>query len=257
MPQRLSSSSVVARRRSRLIGATSKHVGAVGVELEPVGDPLPQHAGRERPEPSRNLILMFICDCIWGLRGSPRMLREPSARGPELHAPGEPSYHAVRRPGCRRSARSAPPGRRDGTWHPPASRKPLICSGVKSGPRYAPRIVSARPGRAGALAVAMPDQLRHAQRAARVARRRLDPELLERPLAEDPTVAHAVERHAAGQAEPDPARSAGGWSGPSAASPPHTPPGPNGPGRGPAAPGWSRGPRGRARTAGRTPRWSW
>ena len=45
----------------------------------------------------------------------------------------------------------------------------------------------------------MPDEQRRAQRAAGVAGGRLDPESLEGPLAQQPAVGHAVERHAAGQ----------------------------------------------------------
>ena len=47
----------------------------------------------------------------------------------------------------------------------------------------------------------VPDRERDAERAAGVARRRLDPESLERPLAQQPAVADAVERDAAGEAE--------------------------------------------------------
>ena len=47
----------------------------------------------------------------------------------------------------------------------------------------------------------MPDQLRHAERAAGVARRRLNPDVLERPVAQNLAVADAVERHAAGHDE--------------------------------------------------------
>ena len=47
----------------------------------------------------------------------------------------------------------------------------------------------------------MPDQQRRAERAAGVAGRRLNPDLLERAFAQDPAVADAVERHAAGQDE--------------------------------------------------------
>ncbi len=36
---------------------------------------------------SRNLILRFITDCICGLRASPMMLRDPSARGPNSIRP--------------------------------------------------------------------------------------------------------------------------------------------------------------------------
>ena len=45
----------------------------------------------------------------------------------------------------------------------------------------------------------MPDEQRGAERAAGVARRRLDPDVLERPFAQQPAVGDAVERDAAGQ----------------------------------------------------------
>ena len=47
----------------------------------------------------------------------------------------------------------------------------------------------------------MPDQQRHAERPAGVPGRRLNPDVLKRPFPQDPAVGHAVERHAAGQAE--------------------------------------------------------
>ena len=47
----------------------------------------------------------------------------------------------------------------------------------------------------------MPDEQGRAQRAAGVAGRGLDPDVVERPLAEQPAVGHAVQRHAAGQDE--------------------------------------------------------
>ena len=47
---------------------------------------------------------------------------------------------------------------------------------------------------------------RGTQRAARVARRRLNPQLIEDSFTQNPTIRHAVERHAAGQAESRQAR---------------------------------------------------
>ena len=47
----------------------------------------------------------------------------------------------------------------------------------------------------------MPDEQRRAQRAAGVAGGGLDPDVLERALAQDAAVADAVQRDAAGQAE--------------------------------------------------------
>ena len=54
---------------------------------------------------------------------------------------------------------------------------------------------------AGFAAVAVPDELGHAERTARVAGGRLDPQLLERPLAEEAPVGYAVERHSPREAE--------------------------------------------------------
>ena len=47
----------------------------------------------------------------------------------------------------------------------------------------------------------MPDEQGRAERPAGVAGRRLDPDVVERPLAQQPAVGHAVERDAAGQDE--------------------------------------------------------
>ena len=53
----------------------------------------------------------------------------------------------------------------------------------------------------GLLEMPVPEAQRHAERAAGIAGRRLDPDLLERAFAQDAAVADAVERHAAGQAQ--------------------------------------------------------
>ena len=45
----------------------------------------------------------------------------------------------------------------------------------------------------------IPDEQRGAERAARIAGSRLNPDVIERPLAQDPPVTHAVQRDAAGQ----------------------------------------------------------
>ncbi len=57
-------------------------------------------------------------------------------------------------------------------------------------------IVLPRDDAARALAVAMPDEVRDTQRPARVPSGRLDPEPLERALAQDPAVGDTIERHA-------------------------------------------------------------
>jgi hypothetical protein len=47
---------------------------------------------------SRNLILRFMTDCIFVLRASPRMLRAPSARGPNSIRPwNQPTTFSVAR----------------------------------------------------------------------------------------------------------------------------------------------------------------
>src|SRR5947207_12702253 len=51
------------------------------------------------------------------------------------------------------------------------------------------------------LQMPVPQRQRHTKRAAGIARRRLDPDLIERTIAKDPAVADTVERHAAGQAQ--------------------------------------------------------
>ena len=56
-------------------------------------------------------------------------------------------------------------------------------------------------GLARLLQQLMPDEQRRAQRTAGVAGRRLNPDVVERPFAQQPAVGHAVERHATGQHE--------------------------------------------------------
>ena len=134
--------------------------------------------GANGRNPSRNLILMFICACIRGLRGSPRMLRAPRARGPNSIRPSnQPTIFSSARAGATRSDSSAArPARR---YAAPADfRKASISCGENAGPeiRALHRVVwpLARPRHA--CMCRWCDELRHAERAARVAGGRLNPD---------------------------------------------------------------------------------
>ena len=63
--------------------------------------------GANGRNPSRNLILRFICACIRGLRGSPRMLRAPSARGPNSMRPSNQPTIFSSASRCRHASRAA------------------------------------------------------------------------------------------------------------------------------------------------------
>ena len=93
---------------------------------------------------------------------------------------------------------------------PCPARNRAISSVLKRGPRKLPLLGVAAVGVARLLQELMPDEQGRAQRAAGVAGRGLDPEVVERPLAEQPAVGHAVERDAAGQDQVLHARSARG-----------------------------------------------
>ena len=56
-------------------------------------------------------------------------------------------------------------------------------------------------GRSRFVQQLMPDEQRNAQRSSRIACSRLDPDVVERPLAQNPPVADAIQGHAAGQAQ--------------------------------------------------------
>ena len=160
-------------------------------------------AGANGRNDSRNLIFRFITDCIFGDRASPMIERPPSARGPNSIRPwnrpttfssaisaatrsaSAAGSNAARRiaasldetldlvvgelraedtsRSCRRRTRGGRTGLaplRDGRSHVP-ERSPGSTRGL--------------------LEIAMPQAQRHAERAARVAGRRLNPDLLERP----------------------------------------------------------------------------
>ena len=87
MPNSVCSAAVIARRRALCHVGDQQHIRAVRVELEPVGDVLAQHRGREGPEASRYFTLRLSVFCMVGERGSPRIERAPSARGPNSMRP--------------------------------------------------------------------------------------------------------------------------------------------------------------------------
>ena len=70
---------------------------------------------------------------------------------------------------------------------------------MKLGPRKLPCWASRPSGLAGVVQELVPDEQGRPERPAGVAGGRLDPEVVEVALAEQPAVGHAVQRHAAGQ----------------------------------------------------------
>ncbi len=175
--------------------------------------------GANGRKPSRNLILMFICACICGLRGSPRMLREPSARGPNSIRPSnQPTIFSSARGARRRGSSSSSPveplvhGAR-------RSEDSLDLVRAEAGPEVGALHGSRLPGATvrGCLQCRCQMSCATPERAAGVARRGLDPESLEGPLAQEPAVPDAVQRDAARQAQVRRGRSPGARCAPSAA----------------------------------------
>ena len=90
MPKRCCSvvASSAMRRSARATGATSSMYGRVRGRARSTRRRCSRSTlGANGRKLSRNLIFRFITDCIFGTRGSPRMLRAPSARGPNSMRP--------------------------------------------------------------------------------------------------------------------------------------------------------------------------
>ena len=220
-----------AMRRARAHRRHQQHVRAVAVELEVL-------ARRARAAPlgangrkhSRYLIFRFITDCIFGERASPRMLRPPSARGPNSIRPwnqpddlllGEqPRRLRVAHRSSRRSARRRAPA---------AVERRLDLVVAKAGPEV--RALHARRASPRRRARSLPSTCVPDARAPTPSAPPASPAAgwiqmsLERPLAQQPAVGDAVERHAAGQAEVLAAGLAVRRGAPCAARSPRSPPG--------------------------------
>ena len=178
-----------------------EHVRALVVRLqvEPLGGPLPEHGRGERPEALAELDL----EVHGGLHGRRAGIAQDAARaqgpGAELHPALEPADDlAVGQQGGDVVEQLALVG------EPLAGcavrgQGPLDLVGREARAEEAPLLGVVAVGPAGVVQELMPDEQGRAQRAAGIAGRRLDPEVVEVALAEQPAVGHAVERHAAGQ----------------------------------------------------------
>ena len=178
-----------------------QHVGRGPVELEVLAEPVPPERRGERTEALPELDLPVHRRLhLAASAASPRIERLPRARGPNSIRPWKQPHHASSgdAPGDGRGPRVLgrllvgdalrlqvlPDARRrtPGPGRPRAWRRPARTSRCRS--PFVPVVHRAAP-----------------QRPAGVPGRRLDPEVVEDPRAQQLAVGHAVERHPAGQAE--------------------------------------------------------
>ena len=198
-----------------------QHVRTVGVEIEPLVHVLAEHGRRERPErfPELDLQVHHRLHLRRARVADDRAAAERART--ELHASEQQTDHLLGREqrshlvGQRRrrqAARLVAVRLQEHGDFVVAERRAEVRTAHAVGvsrrrARWSARARRALPGagtlraRPRLLEVAMPEVQRHAQGAAGVTRRRLDPDLLERALAKDPAVADAVQRDAASQAE--------------------------------------------------------
>ncbi len=184
--------------------------------------------GRERPEGLAvlDLQVQHLLHAS-GERASPRIERPPSARGPNSMRPwNQPTRLAVRERArtSRRSARSSEQRREARARGARGAAR--MSAGLEARAEIATAHRVARAVRLARLAeVHVVGGERRAERAAGVARRRLDPDALEGAVAQQLAVGDAVERDAAGEAEVLLAGLAARARARCAARPPRSPPG--------------------------------
>ena len=218
-----------------------QHVGAVTVELEPLVHALAKNGGRERPERLPELDLEVHDRLHRRRARITDDRAAPERSGSEFHSPKKKADDFLRGdesrdlPGDRRTrdatclviigceefrhllfaeARSEIRPvhsvcvliRRvllDRRSLGGAGGDPWICQ-VRNDPAYS-RWPLPRPREFRAdsrfFEMPVPEGQRNTKRSAGIARSRLDPDLIERPLPKDPAVADAVERHPAGKAQ--------------------------------------------------------
>ena len=161
-------------------------------------------AGANGRNDSRNLIFRFSARCISRLRGSARIDRLPSARGPNSMRPciqptTAPSARcpATRSTSAARSRRSygRPCSRRNRSTSSSGPRRPKV------GARHAVALVVIGPAELPLAARVVPGEQCCAERPTGIARRGLDPDVVEDAFAHQQSVRHAVERHAAREAQ--------------------------------------------------------
>ena len=136
-----------------------------------------------------------------GERASAMIERLPSARGPNSIRPwNQPSALPSARSAAVRAISASSSSRVKRA--PAAVRRPALSSSSKAGPEIG--AVHAVEPVVDLAPVAFVDVIRRergAERAAGIARGRLDPDALEFAVAQHLAVGHAVERHAAGEAQ--------------------------------------------------------
>ena len=161
-------------------------------QTTPPPDPA-RTAGAKGRKLSRNLIFRFIVACIAGDRGSPRMLRAPSARGPNSIRPwNQPTILPSARSPATCSTRSGSSVNCCPCLPCPARNADDLIGGVAR-PEEAPLLgILHHPG-ARFLQELMPDEQGRPQRPACIAGRRLDPDIVKCPLAQEPAIGHTVE----------------------------------------------------------------
>ena len=201
MPNSFLSSSVIARRRSGFTPATSSMYGRIVVELEPVAHVFAQHRRRERPE--RLAVLHLQVEHLLHARRARIAQDGPGAERAraELHAPLEPAQRLLRdqRIGRLRDHAGIVNHAEPGARRPQALLDfDLLELRAEVGAAHA--VESAvRPARL--ILEQVVGAQRRADRAAGIARRRLDPDALETAVTQDLAVRDAVERDAARQAQ--------------------------------------------------------
>ena len=184
-----------------LHGGDEQHVRGVAGELEVVVHPFAQHTGRERPEPFAELDLQIHL----GLHARAARVTQDAARAQrprtELHAPVEPAHDLVLGEQLRDTPQeaSALEARGDRALRREVGRD-LLRGELGAEIRTLHPVAAGHDG-ARLPAVAVPDQLRHAERPPCVAGSGLDPQPLEGALAQDAPVGHAVERDPTGEAK--------------------------------------------------------
>ena len=177
------------------------HVGQRAGEFEPLGRPFGEHRRSERPE---SFALFHLVVEVLDHRRIARIGEDRSvAEGPrtELHPPLEPTHHRAAVEGLGNDRRELLVGRvfgeRDLVVGEPLDDRLVF----ERRPEHAARHgVAASSGRTGSPTHLVPRPHRGADRSAIVACCGLHPDLLERPVAQDPLVGHAVQRDAACEA---------------------------------------------------------
>ena len=180
-----------------------QHVGAVlaGPHVDVLVDVLPEDRGRERPEALAKLDLEVHHRLHVPVAGVAQDAARAERPRTELHAPLEPSHHLAGGDAARHLVTDRGVVRQAPGGGPDASEKRSDLLVVERGTEQRSGLAVARLNHARLVEQLVPDEPRRAERSPRIAGRGLNPDALERSLLQDPAVADAVQRHAAGQAQ--------------------------------------------------------